>query len=234
LQFILLDTRQKGKREGTAEVALPNNVRARIDQAMEERFNVHAKANATESFIAWEFQVIPVQGRMSVDPAPDQASRKNQDTQDQVRGFAKLDLRNRKASPAQAEDAAPELQVSAPKSMTAPQGGKADPSQRLSIDGKHLLKSERTGDARVWERYEWSITDIGTGEKVGRTKSHLSQSAFVVVGSRLIVVTGPFSRRTDKGMENQPLMLRGIDLEKGEQVWSQPVRDTEYRGEYPP
>jgi hypothetical protein len=151
-----------------------------------------------------------------------------------VRGFAKLDLRTRQASPAQADDAAPDLRIIAPKSLTAPPGGKAEPGQRLSIDGRHLLKSKRTGDARVWERYEWSIIDTATGEKVGQTKSHLSQSAFIVVGSRLIVVTGPYSRRTDKGMENQPLMIRGIDLEKGEQVWAQPVRDTEYRGEYPP
>ena len=102
------------------------------------------------------------------------------------------------------------------------------------IDGRHTLKSKLIGNDMIWNKYQWTIIDNQTGKQVGQIKSHLSQTAFVVVDSHIIFETGAYVRRTKSGMVNEPLMVRAVDLASGEQVWSRPVRDTTYHGTFPP
>ena len=104
----------------------------------------------------------------------------------------------------------------------------------ISIDGNHTLKSKRVGDDSVWDKYQWTIIDNETGDEIGQLRSYLSQSGFVVVDFRIIFETGPYVRSTESGLVDEPLMVRMVDLRSGDQVWSRPVRDTAYRGPFPP
>lgn len=234
LNLVMLNTREQGKREKTAAVPLPPTVTPRIENGFAERFLIHATPNKSDTFISWEFQKMPVQGVRPNREERDKTVAAMKIQQEQDRGFIKLNVLSGEASSVPPADAPERLRALRPKNLSGPEGAPPDPTQRLSLDAKHTLKSSRVKDPAVWERYEWSIVDNATGSQVGRTKSHLSQSAFIVVGSRLLFETGPFSRRGNSGMVDEPLMIRAVDLTTGEEIWRQPVRDTEYRGEYPP
>jgi hypothetical protein len=121
-----------------------------------------------------------------------------------------------------------------PKNLTGKPGAPPDPTQRISIDGNHTLKSKRVGDDRIWDKYQWTIVDNKTGKEIGQLKSYLSQSGFVVVDSRIVFETSPFSRIIASGTVEEPLMVRAVDLRSGDQIWSKPVRDTAFRGPFPP
>jgi hypothetical protein len=101
--------------------------------------------------------------------------------------------------------------------------------QYLSADGRHVLVSERVGDARVFERYRLTIFDRATQQRIGAISSHLAQVAFVVNGSQMIYETGPYSRRVGNDVVSEPLKVRSVDLATGKEIWNRPVRDTVVR-----
>src|SRR5262249_50694735 len=108
-------------------------------------------------------------------------------------------------------------------------------AQYLSADGRHLLVSERIGDDSVWEKYRWTVYTADTGQRLGSIVSPFAQAAFFVLGSQLVYEGYPFQRRLPGGgMQDQPLTLRGADLRSGGEQWSRPLRDTSYRGPFPP
>jgi outer membrane protein assembly factor BamB len=107
-------------------------------------------------------------------------------------------------------------------------------TQYLSADGRHVLVSQATGDDADRDKYTLSIHDRDTGNLVGRFKSHVPVLPFFVDGSRVIVETRPYERQTGAGVESQPRSLRAIDLNSGRELWSQPIRDSLYRGPTPP
>ena len=102
-----------------------------------------------------------------------------------------------------------------------------------SADGRHVLTSQRIADDSVWEKYRWTIYDRDTGERVGAFNSHLRLASFFVLGTQAIYETGPFVRRTESGLVDEPLKIRAVDLRTGQELWSREVRDTAYRGPYP-
>src|SRR5262249_1769751 len=106
--------------------------------------------------------------------------------------------------------------------------------QFLSTDGRHVLVSKRTGDESVWDKYTLTIFDRGTKQRVGGFKPHVSHVPFTVLDSRVIFETGPYARRTRTGVVEEPLKLRAVDLQSGNELWSRQVRDTTYRGPFPP
>ncbi|NOT01687.1 MAG: PQQ-binding-like beta-propeller repeat protein [Phycisphaerales bacterium] len=238
LDLIVLNTRENGKRESTAKVDLPAGVRAGIEHDLGGQFLVYAAADRTDSFVNWEFRRVAVRGMPTDDELPDEAlpdgaPRPVENKQD-TRGAVKIELRTGKAAAVNPEEVPQDRRASAPENLTGSEGAPTDPTQRLSIDGAHTLRSKRIAKDDTWDKYEWTIVETATGAKTGQTTSHLSQAAFMVIGGRLVFETGPFTRRTDAGLVEEPLTLRAVDLSTGKQVWSRPVRDTEYRGDYPP
>jgi hypothetical protein len=106
--------------------------------------------------------------------------------------------------------------------------------QFLSADGRHVLSSKRIANDSVWEKYRWTIYDRGTGERVGEFRNHLPLAPFFVLDSQVIYETGPYLRQTKKRLVDEPLKIRAVDLQKGQELWSRQVRDTIYRGPFPP
>jgi hypothetical protein len=106
--------------------------------------------------------------------------------------------------------------------------------QILSADGGHVLASERVADDSVWEKYLWTIYDRSTGEPIGEFRTFRSLAPFFVSDSMVIYETPPAARQVQGNLIEEPLKIRAVDLSTGREVWSREVRDTAYRGPFPP
>jgi len=90
-----------------------------------------------------------------------------------------------------------------------------------SADGRFFLATklaEPAGPARA--RFIWIIFSLETGERVAEFRNDLPEAPFFVWRSTLVHVVPPG--------------VRAIDLKTGAEVWSRPIRETRYRGPYPP
>ena len=102
----------------------------------------------------------------------------------------------------------------------------------VSADQRHLLASRRDpSDSRIWE---WAVFSLETGAKVAELRHDEPGAWFFVSGSRLVHETNVTLRCVGGQVVVEPGKLRGVDLETGTEVWSHAIRDTKYRGPYPP
>ncbi len=234
LRLVVLDANQGGERIIATSVKLPEQVRSFINDDVSNKFFAQGIVIDDDSFVAWQHESYPVRGISPRAEAEETGVRLAIDEPRQSSGAVKIDHRSGKVTTLSPRDVAKALQEIQPTARTNLTGAPPDPSQRVSIDGRHTLKSALVADDREWEKYQWTIVDNSTGESIGQIRSHLSQSGFVVVASQIIFETGAYVRRTEAGIVNEPLMVRAVDLMSGEQVWSRALRDTAYRGSYPP
>lgn len=102
----------------------------------------------------------------------------------------------------------------------------------VSTDQRHLLASRRNAaNSSIWE---WAIFSLETGRKVAELKHDEPGARFFLSGSRLIHETNVIYRQIKGQVVVEPTKLRAINLETGTEVWSHAIRDTKYRGPYPP
>jgi hypothetical protein len=233
LNLVVLDDEQQGRQVTASTVSLPGQVAARIDDSLTSRFRTRAVAVPDGSIVSWEYQVVPMRGM----PPPEEGAPVAEafaGVPTRSSGAVSVDLRTGRVAPVEPQNLPRALRAPGIASAIPTVAGRPDPTQRLSADGHHTLKAKRIADDREWEKYEWSIVENETGNEIGKLKSHLSQVPFVVKGSLILFETGPFARRADAQMEEQPLAIRAVDLATGEQRWSRPVRDTAFAGPFPP
>ena len=231
LDLVILNA-EDGQPVARSSATLPSPVVAQVDDTLSNRFAARALTFGDEAFVTWEHQTFPARG---MPPLPEETGLERSAAQpQQASGTVKLDLRSGEASLVRPEDVPEAMQDARPINRTSAAGAPPDPSQRISIDDRHTLKSALVGDDSVWDKYRWTIVDNETGDEIGQLRSHFSQSAFVVVDSLIIFETGPLVRNIESELAEEPLMLRAVDLDSGQQIWSQPVRETEYRGPFPP
>jgi outer membrane protein assembly factor BamB len=127
------------------------------------------------------------------------------------------------------------FRISTPPGAAAPKEQLEVTADRtLSADGRHIVVTRRTGDERTRNKYTLTVYDVSSGERLGEIKSHMPAISFFVQGSLFVAETKPYTWRTSSGLEEQPLKLRADELKTGEELWSQPIRDTTYRGPVPP
>jgi len=102
-----------------------------------------------------------------------------------------------------------------------------------SANGRHLLTSKLVEtDPHV--KYLWVIFSLETGGRVAEVRNHSPAAWFFVSGSRLIYESPLQRRLVDGAWAEEPRKLRAIDLVSGAELWNWPIRDTAYRGPYPP
>ncbi len=102
-----------------------------------------------------------------------------------------------------------------------------------SVDNRHLLVTERRAPGEL-EEYEWSIFSLETGERVGRLRHRRSHSAFFVAGNTIVLVQHPYKRRIDDRIVQKRLTVEARVLGSGSLVWERLLRDTRYKGPFPP
>jgi len=106
--------------------------------------------------------------------------------------------------------------------------------QFVSADGRHILSSQRVADDPEWDKYLWTIYDHQTGQRVGELRTHVRYAPFFVTGSHVVYQAGPYARRVNGRIIEEPLQIRAIDLSTGQRLWSHPVRDITDQGPLPP
>jgi hypothetical protein len=233
LQVVMLD-RATGRSMVTADRPLPAGVSASVSETNEGAFVAAARTTGAQPVVAWEYQprrlrgVPPgteaaIFGRSGGAPVPRGSATQLTTT---MSGAFSVDVTTGDTAPADAPGPVPSM-MSRSTQLPAPERVATLPTpQFLSADGRHVLVSERVGDARVFERYRLTVFDRTSLQRIGVISSHLAQVAFVVTGSQMIYETGPYSRRVGNELISEPLKVRSVDLATGKEIWSRPVRDT--------
>jgi hypothetical protein len=100
-----------------------------------------------------------------------------------------------------------------------------------SANHKHLLASK--ADYATHPPWHWLIFSIDSGKRVAEINMESPGARFLIRRDQLIYESPPQQRLVAEQWVNEPLRLRAIDLEGGNELWSRPIRDTAYRGPYP-
>lgn len=232
---IALLTPDQGERKSTSSATLPEGVEVRIHDGLGSRFKVRASTAAANVFISWEYHVMPMRGMPM--PADEAAKETPPDTPSEPKkteGTLRLNLQTGAVAPVHKSAVPRNARSVSSMVLLAPPGEPPNPLQRLSADGRHLIRSRLLANDNVFEKYEWTIIVVASNQVVGRLRSHLSHASFVVTGSRIVFETGPYERRTNGTMMAEPMKVRAVDLDTGREAWSRAVRDTVYRGPFPP
>ncbi len=239
LQIVTLDTGQQGKLVVTGTAKLPVDVNVSIDETLTNSFVASARVSGAVAYISWAHSKRFMRG---IPPGfPDVVGVKiplerTVNEPSVASGTFRMDLSTGVVSPVKQE----EIPVAIAAASRPPDLSRTERLARIegpqfrSANGRHVLNSQRIADDSVWEKYRWTIYDRGTGERVGEFRTHLSFAPFFIFDSQIIYETGPYVRRTDKGAVDEPLKIRAVDLRTGQELWTWQVRDTTFRGPFPP
>ena len=242
LVVVTLDSR-RGTAKERKNIKLPPGQRAQLTDGISSSFRAQAFAtNDGGVIVSWTAE----DGRSLQGIAPPEievpqadakaaaaAERAEALVQQRRRGAFRLDVASGKASPMPFAEAA----AKAP-ALAARIGGAADKAagavvgQLTSLDGRHVLTSERNPEDS-WNRYRWTLTDA-SGATVGTVVAPVSMAPFVVSGSRLLYVAEPAVLKEGSQFVQKPLRLKALDLQTGAEHWEAPVVDSTYRGPFPP
>ncbi|HET7437468.1 MAG TPA: hypothetical protein VFN10_22380 [Thermoanaerobaculia bacterium] len=233
LTIAVLDVQQRGAMITRKAMKLPANVRAAVAGAMNGRFSAVATGSGSNAVITWTYTPIPQLRGMPELPEEtlerEQAAAAPKAASKPMSGSMRMNLRSGAMSVMRNAEAA--RAIATPTWVIPASQIDASPAtQYESADGRHILTSERVADDPEWNRYQWTITDRATGQRVGQFRNHISFSPFVVRDSIIAYETTPYMHEGDE----QPAKLRGVDLRTGREVWSVEVRELVYRGPTPP
>ena len=233
LQIVGLDHTQRGEQVSLSEVGLPGGVRASVGKTPMSSFDLTVLETQGDLFVSWTHSTTPLRGFEPEDSLPPERRSLIPDHMPQVlSGLLRLDLSARTLTPVSPEEFGalpPRPRQDLPPSERLAEAGPGP--QFLSADGRHVLVSERVADERVWEKYRWTIFERATQRRLGDVANHESMAPFFVSGSLVIFEAVAYQRRDEPA---QPLALRAVDMETGEEVWVVEIRDTQGRGLVPP
>ncbi|HKI03477.1 MAG TPA: hypothetical protein VKK31_15975 [Thermoanaerobaculia bacterium] len=229
LAVVALDAK-RGTVKQRVDVELPAAVRAHVFDGPSQAFRVQAFSTADNAVaVVWTAE----EGRsfQGIMPEPEGAPAKSavSAAAQPLRGAARLDLGAGRAVPMAYEKAMSQKD----SAIEAKSLKDVNPRQLTSLDGRHVLNSERLPDGKLWAQYRWTVTDAD-GATVGTIEAPVSMAPFVVSGSRILYVAQPSVRREGNKMVEEPLRLRALDLQTGAEMWTALVTDSAYRGPFPP
>lgn len=238
LEIAILNVQERGKRVIVNSKRLPSNVRVSISESLNSSYTIYARVRGEAIFMSWKYSFRPIKGTAPPDLNIDRKTREALSAPkikpSQITGGTiRMELSSGAMSFAKKEDVPVAL---APLSIdiAANERLAGVPGRRfIAADSAHILCSERIADDRTWDKYRWTIYERTTGKPVAEIRSYRSRASFFVHGSQVIYETGPYTRRTEKGLVHVPLKIRAVDTKTGRELWSRPIRDTTYRGPYP-
>jgi hypothetical protein len=236
LQIVTLDTEQGGKLVVTGTTKLPADVNVSIEETLSTTFVATARASGAVAYISWAHSKrfitgIPPEFPEVGENVPQDRARSEPSV---ASGAFRMDLSTGSMFPVKQEEVPVAAASRSPDLSPTERLPRIPAPQFQSANGRHVLSSQRIADDRVWEKYRWTIYERGTGKGVGEFRTHLSFAPFFIFDSQIIYETGPYVRRTEKGAVNEPLKIRAVDLHTGQELWTWQVRDTTFRGPFPP
>jgi hypothetical protein len=82
--------------------------------------------------------------------------------------------------------------------------------------------------------YQWRIYSLAEGRPLGDLQLPVRTSAFLVCDRTLLYVAPPLAKRVSNEWFSQPLRIVAVDLGSHTEQWSHPLRDTTFRALLPP
>lgn len=235
----VLDVRT-GKEMVAQTQTLGASVKSSIDATNEGQFTVQARASGQNELITWRFQKRLLRGvkpgALPTVTAEDADVPIANSVPARVRvtsGTLQFNLGNGELQPLNVELPEAVGPMFAPNAVAEVDLPNVEGEQTVTADGAHVIASVLIGDDTVFEKYQLSIHDKATGEKRGAVNSHIALPKAFVTGDRLILVQDPHSKTTDGKLIEVPRTVKAFSLD-GKEIWSREVRDTEFRGPYPP
>jgi len=237
LILLALDAR-KGSARRQTEIDIPKALRANVADGPSQTFRARAyPAGKSSVVITWEADNALPQGYLPAvpgEPTNDVEAKRAAEAAAALgrpqRGAVRLDL----AAGSSAQMSWDEAQKAVPAVREIAQKGTGSVARQLvSLDGRHVLTSEPSPEARLWTPYRWTVTDA-SGARIGTLDAPVSMAPFVVSGSRILYVAQPSVRVEGGKTIQEPLSLQALDLRTGTKLWSVPVADSTYRGPFPP
>ncbi len=235
LKIAILDVANEGRQLADKRIALPENVKISVDEKLGSSFKANAMVQDRSLYLSWDFKSLPRQGFVEEktgeeqpDPtAPAIISPKAE------KGLIRLNLVSD-----QAETLDPAIRPAEmkPKILELKSNEKKPDipgRQFYSADNNNIAGIERIAADDQWIKYRWTVFNA-SGNRLGSFNSHFSYMPFYVSGSQVVFITGPYILKKKNEFIDEPLKLRAVSLETGEELWSKSVRDTEYRGPFPP
>ena len=215
--------------------SLPAYVRPSIGQTLSGDFLAAAMQMDGNTVVSWEFRE-PVRrtlppGTKSELPSSGGVKPLSIGPEKVNKGSFRMDLATGAVSPVDVTSARPEALEFFLESL---QPRTNETGQVLSADGRNILVSRLTGNTADLEKYTLAILDRKTNVRLGEFKSYVSVVPFILIGSRVIYDSPAYVQRVGSELVQQLPKIKAIELLTGQQVWSLDLRDTAYRGSFPP
>ena len=211
-----------------------------IDETSDGTFMAMARSTGENEVVSWHFNKRILQGIRpgvleSLPEAEPAAAGENlaPNRIGTSSGTLQFDLRTGELQPLNVAAPSPAMAAMAVDSVEEFQLDGVEGDQAVTLDGGHVVASILVGDDTVFEKYKLSIHDKATGERVGVINSHTALPRLYVNNDRIIVLHDAHSRTEEGKMTDVPMTLLAFSMD-GNEVWSREVRDTEFRGPYPP
>ena len=227
LELATLDSGTGALRSSTQlRTAVP--LHTSIDDALGRHFEIGAASGPDGWEVTFKATTQQIRGAQ-LEEAPDASA-----APQVVAGAALVDKASGSASqPSRplALEVTPLIRLAPEASRIANLGGE----QYLSVDGRHVIVSQRTADYRVWDRWRWRVFEAGSGRALGQIDQPVSIAPFLVAGDLLLVESLPSQHvLASSDLIEEPLTLRAFSLDSGRERWSRELRDTTYYGPFPP
>ncbi|MEM8930574.1 MAG: hypothetical protein AAGE94_05335 [Acidobacteriota bacterium] len=221
LSLVALDA-ASGRARVTRDVELPDGMIPGVVDGLGVSFVSRAEAQTSGVLVSWTYD------RKSIGAIPD--DQRGDAKAEALAGALWLDpvsgAVETRSAPTKAAPASIQLDGSARLS-------RVDARQFRSADGRHVLASERIADGRTWNRYRWTIY-TASGERLGELDTPVSYAPFAVIDGVLVYEAGQALRRVGGEMVAEPLRVVAVSLPGGVVQWTRAIRDTAYRGPFPP
>jgi len=235
LNITILDVANEGRQLADKKIALPENVKISVDDKLGSSFKAYAIVQDRSLYLSWDFKSLPKQGFVEEKPGEEQPD----PTSPAIippkaeKGLIRLNLVSD-----QAETLDPAIRPTEMKpkilELKSDQRKPSIPGRQFySVDNSSIAGIERIAADDQWIKYRWTVFDA-SGNRKDSFNSHFSYMPFYVSGSQVVFITSPYILKKEEKIIEEPLKLRAISLETGEELWSKAVRDTEYRGPFPP
>ena len=220
LQLALLDT--SGHLLQSTTVALPAGVEAPVTDGLSHRVLINGAAiDGGQVFeVEWQSTFSAPRGALILDSASAPRIRTGAFTFNPATGVV-VD-----AAVPSGFLAGPEIAV--PESQRLPVPGR----QYFSADASHRQASV-PGVGSAADTYEWTLFDAD-GDRLGSFTNQVEYAPFYVSDGLVVLEGRPGARLQGEQMVEQPLSLWAVSLSNGVELWRIAIRDTDYRGPFPP
>jgi hypothetical protein len=227
-----------GKELVTSTTDLPVDVLPSIGRTLKGDFEAFVTATDGSAVVSWEFKqpiqrTIPPGTRSELHP-PQGVRPLTVPPKKVTSGGFRMDLGTGKTSQIDLKNLKELAPHVAALDLPSEQPQTNPETPFLSVDGRFGLISERTASPSDLDQYTLTVVDRQTNARLGKFKSHTSSVRFIVIDSRIIYESTPYSQRQGDQIREEPPSLNGVELATGEHVWSLILRDTTYRGPFPP